>query len=211
MVVLHGGGQELLEAGRKRRTFGGEGEATGGEPEGGAEGIEGGDFLLGQGFAEAVPHGATQAEAGATQLHTTTLAAHAVAPALAAHRLAGAHESGHTPGIGGGPQIHEALAVDAAVRMDAGFLGGAEQTAHQFGVGELIAEELLHHRQPTAHHGGGHRRGGQGAPALAAGGSNVNVLAWSGNAPLGSAAAAVGEVGNGAVLLGGDDGNGVAP
>ena len=50
----------------------------------------------------------------------------------AAHRLAGAHESGHTPWIGGGPQVHEALAIDGCVSAWMPlFFAVAEQAAHQ--------------------------------------------------------------------------------
>ena len=62
----------------------------------------------------------------------------------------------NTPtGRGGGTKIHFALTVDGRVGVVATVVGGGEEPRHQRRVRELIAEQLLHHRQPARDHGRG--------------------------------------------------------
>ena len=56
--------EETVEAGSEGNALGRNSEAGGLEPEGGAEGIESGNFLLAQGLGEAVTQGTAQLKEG---------------------------------------------------------------------------------------------------------------------------------------------------
>ena len=148
--VVRGGGRRRherampgLHAARRR----GRREISQVEPERGAERVEGGHLAARQGARESVSERGAGAQPGRRQGGAAT-----VHPA-AVHRHV---QHPHRPG--GGAQIHCAVAVYRPVGVSAVIVGGGEQPRDQFGVGELVAEQLLHHRQPA-----GHERCGDGS------------------------------------------------
>ena len=110
-----------------------------------AQRVERRDFAAGQRTREPV------AKRGAQPESSGAYAGPVIAgPATRGH-LWGAHRRDR------GSEVHEPLAVDGGSGIDAVLVGGGEEPRDQFPVGELVAEEVLHQREPAAHHGRGER------------------------------------------------------
>ncbi len=111
-----------------------------------------------------------------------------------------------------GAQVQEALTIGGAVGINARLVGRGKQAAHQFGIGELAPEDLLHDGQSPTDHRRGIGRSWHGSPSS----NTTHSIGWSeiggpdirarcGDTVIGGDAAAIGVFRNGAVLLHGGD------
>ena len=115
-------------------------------PERRAEAVEGGDLVPGKRPREPVAERAAEGEAGLRQS-----GARAVDPLAE-------DDAGDADRRRRGAEIEQTLAIDAAVGIDAGLVGGRHHPLDQFRVGEPAAEIGFHHRETARHHRRGERR-----------------------------------------------------
>ena len=176
------------------------------EPERGAERIESGDLATGQGALDRVTEGRAGVQPGRGQ-----------GSAAAVHPVAADRHVQYSDRPARRAQVHRALAVHRPVGVDALVVGGRKQPRDQVRVRELIAKQLLHHRQPAGHERSCNRRSPDIGVATDRASvfrpeiGNADLLARRRDAVVGGNTAAVGEVRNGSVFLQGDDGDGVPP
>lgn len=104
------GAEKVLQEGGKGSARGLRNEGGGIDPEGGAAG-------------ESIPQGRASRQGGGNDGYA--LRVHC------GHGLAAAHEGGDAPGVGGGPQVHEAMAIGIGGGVDAVVLRGGKEARYQ--------------------------------------------------------------------------------